>query len=72
MILNMLFTINNRPLCIFLAKMSTYRRDFDKTKCMSFSKKEENCKKNIMKFEKKSAILPKNILTATLYTMKDI
>ena len=25
-----------RPLCIFLPKMSAYRRDFDKTKCMSF------------------------------------
>ena len=23
-----------RPLCIFLPKMSAYRRDFDKTKCM--------------------------------------
>ena len=25
-----------RPLCIFLPKMSAYRRDFDETKCMSF------------------------------------
>ena len=27
---------NVRPLCIFLPKTSAYRRDFDKTKCISF------------------------------------
>ena len=27
--------------CIFLPKMSAYRRDFDKTKCMSFLIKDE-------------------------------
>ena len=32
-----------RPLCIFLPKMSAYRRDFDKTKCMSFLIKMNNC-----------------------------
>ena len=32
-----------RPLCIFLPKMSAYGRDFDKTKCMSFLRKDENC-----------------------------
>ena len=32
-----------RPLCIFLLKMSAYRRDFDKTKCMSFLIKMNNC-----------------------------
>ena len=31
-----------RPLCIFLPKMSAYGRDFDKTKCMSFLRKDEN------------------------------
>ena len=25
-----------KPLCIFLPKMSAYRKDFDGTKCMSF------------------------------------
>ena len=25
-----------RPLCIFLPKMTAYRRDFDETKCMPF------------------------------------
>ena len=28
----------NRPLCIVPPKMSAYRRKFDKTKCMPFSK----------------------------------
>ena len=32
-----------RPLCIFLPKISAYGRDFDKTKCMSFLRKDENC-----------------------------
>ena len=31
-----------RPFCIFLPKMSAYRKDFDKTKCMSFLIKDEN------------------------------
>ena len=30
-----------RPLSIFLPKLSTYRRDFDKIKCMSFLIKDE-------------------------------
>ena len=30
-----------RHLCIFLQKMSAYKRDFDKTKCMSFLIKDE-------------------------------
>ena len=31
-----------RPFCIFLPKMSTYKRDFDKTKCISFLIKDTN------------------------------
>ena len=27
---------NIKPLCIFFPKLSTHRRNFDKTKCMSF------------------------------------
>ena len=52
---------NIRPLCIFLSKMSACRKDFDKTKCMSFLIKDEKllqkyneiCKKvgNIIKKE---------------------
>ena len=44
-----------RPLCIFFPKMSVYRKDFDKTKCMSFLIKDEKFKKNLMKFGRKSA-----------------
>ena len=40
-----------RPLSIFLPKLSAYRRDFDKTKIISFLMKDEKCYKNIMKFD---------------------
>ena len=33
--------LKNSPLCILIPKMSAYRRDFDKTKCMSFLIKDE-------------------------------
>ena len=45
-----------RPLCIFLQKMSVYRRDFDETKYMTFLIKDDELLKNIMKFGEKSAI----------------
>ena len=61
-----------RPLFVFHPKMSRYRRDFDKTKCMSFLIKDENCQKNIIKFGKNSATLSKENLTVNLYTMKNI
>ena len=35
-ILQAIKVLKNRPLCIVLPKMSAGRRDFDKTKCMSF------------------------------------
>ena len=47
--------------------MSAYRRDFDKTKCISFL-----IMKNIIKFGKKSATLSKKNFTVNLYTMKNI
>ena len=40
-----------RPLCIFLPKMSAYRRDFDETKYISFLIKDDellNYQKNVM------------------------
>ena len=49
-----------RPLCIFLPKMSTCIRNFDKTKCMSFLIKDGKWFKNVMKFRKISATLSKN------------
>ena len=42
-----------RPLCIFFPKMIVYRRDFDKTECVSFLIKNEKFLKNIMKFGEK-------------------
>ena len=45
--------LKNRPSCIFRPKLSVYRRDFDKTKCMSFLIKDENVEKTIMKLKKK-------------------
>ena len=52
------------PLCIFLPKMSTYIRNFDKTKCMSFLIKDGKWFKNVMKFRKIQATLSKNHQTA--------
>ena len=44
--LNILLTTKmlkkNRPLCIFLQKMSTYRKDFDETKYMSLLIKDDD------------------------------
>ena len=46
--------LKNRPLCIFLPKMSTYRRDFDKTKCISFLIKDEKLLEKYKEIWKKS------------------
>ena len=50
--------------------ISTYRRDFDKTKCMSFFIKDENLLQNKMKFGKKSSTLSKKTFAVNLYTIK--
>ena len=42
-----------RPLCIFLPKMSAYRRDFDKTKHMSFLIKDEKLLEKYNEISKK-------------------
>ena len=60
-----------RPLCIFLPKMSAYRRDFDKTKSMSFLIKDGKLLEKYNETSKKSATSKKN-LTVNLYTMKNI
>ena len=39
----------NRPLYIFFPEMSTYKRYFDKTKCMHFMIKDENIFDKYMK-----------------------
>ena len=46
-----------RPLCVFLLKMSTYRKDFDETKYMSFFIKNDELLKNMIKFGKRLKIL---------------
>ena len=46
-----------RPLCVFLLKMSAYRKDFDETKYMSFFIKDDELLKNIIKFGKRLKIL---------------
>ena len=46
-----------RPLCVFLLKMSAYRKDFDETKYMSFFIKDDELLKNMIKFGKRLKIL---------------
>ena len=56
-----------------LPKMSAYRRDFDKTKCMSFLIKDGKLLEQYNEIWKKSQQdFQKTNLTATLYTMKNI
>ena len=52
--------------------MSSYRREFDRTKCISFLIKDEKLLENIIRLGKKSATLSKKNLTVNLYTMKNI
>ena len=75
-ILNVLFAITiqkNRTLCIFLPKMSAYRKDFDKTKCMfRLIKDKKLLEKYNLKFGEKSATSSKNNLRVNFCTMKNI
>ena len=53
--------------------MSAYRRDFDKTKCMSFFMKDKNLLEKYNEIWKKSQQhYQKRNLTVNLYTMKNI
>ena len=45
--------LKNRPLCIFLPKMSAYRKDFDETKFMSFLTKDDKLLEKYKKIWKK-------------------
>ena len=55
------------------SKMSAYRRDFNKTKCMSFLIKDERLIENTMKLRKKvSNIKSATTLTVNWYIMKNI
>ena len=63
--------LKNRPLCIFLPKMSTYRRDFDKTKCMSFLIKDEKLLEKYNEIWKKvSSITKKEFDSNPVYNEK--
>ena len=62
-----------RPLLIFLAKMSVFRRDFYKINCMIFLiKYEKLLEKQNEIWEKKSATILKNNLSSNLYTRNNI
>ena len=63
----------NRPLCILLPKLSAYRRDFDKTKCMSFLIKDEKLLEKYNEIWKKvSNIIRKEIDRNPVYNEKYI
>ena len=60
-----------RPLSIFLPKMSIYRRDFNKTKCMSFLIKDENTLEKYDEIsEKVSNITSKKIYSEPVHNIK--
>ena len=75
-ILNILLAIKllkNRPLCIFLPKMSAYRKNFDKTKCMTFLIKDEKLLKKYNEIWKKvSNIIKKEFGNKPAYNEKYI
>ena len=48
-----------RPLCILLPKISAYRRNFDKTKCVSFLTKDEKLLEKYNEIWKKVSIITK-------------
>ena len=61
-----------RPLCIFLPKMSVYRRDFDKTKCMSFLITEEKLLEKYNEIWKKVNIIKKEFDSNPVFNEKYI
>ena len=74
-VLNMLLAIKmlkqTRLLCIFLPKMRAYRRDFAKTKCMSFLIKDEKVIVKYNKIWKKvSNIIKKEFDSKDVYNKK--
>ena len=61
-----------RPLFIFLTKTSTYRRDFDKTKCMSFLMKDRKLLEKYNKIWKNTATLSKKNSKVKLYSVRKL
>ena len=61
-----------RLLCIFLPKMTTYRKDLDQTKYMSFLIKDDKILEKYNELGEKLKIVPKEKLIVNQYTMKNI
>ena len=61
-----------RPLCLFLPKMSTYRRDFDETKYVSFLIKGDESLEKYNEILKRLKTVSKKSLIVNQYTMKNI
>ena len=61
---------NIRSLSTSLPKMSAYRKDFDKTKCMSFLIRDEKLLEKYNESWKKSLQHQKKYLTVNLYMME--
>ena len=59
-----------RPLCIFLSKMSAYRRDFEKAKDMSFSTKDDELLKKYNKICKTFNTIDKKFDSDPVYDKK--
>ena len=59
-----------RPLCIFLSKMSAYRRDFEKAKYMSFSTKDDKLSKKYNKICKTFNTIDKKFDSDPVYNKK--
>ena len=64
--------LKNRPLFIFRPKMSIYKRNSCKTRCMCFLIKDEKCLQKYNEIcEKVSNIIKKNLIV-NLYIIKNI
>ena len=61
-----------RPVCIFSTRMSTYRKDFDETKYISFLIKDDQLLEKYNEICGKLKIRSKNNLAVNQYIMKNI
>ena len=61
-----------RPLCIFIPKMSAYRRDFDENKYMSFLIWDDELLEKYNEIFKNVKIVSNRNLIVNLYTIKNI
>ena len=61
-----------RPLCIFIPKMSAYRRDFDENKYVSFLIWDDELLEKYNEIFKNVKIVSNRNLIVNLYTIKNI